>query len=351
MDLKHRILTYRLGSLGDTIMALPAFHGVRRAFPDERIVLLTNRPVSSKAAPVEAVLGRGFFFDSILDYPLRTRNPVVLLELARRIRSLGVDTVVNLAAYRSDFATMRDGFFFRAAGIRRLVGFKLSACDKRVKPLSGNSVVEWEASRISRRVREIADIDLADPKNWDLRLSKDEMEAGKILLGRFRNDGRVLAFSTGTKVPAKHWGLEKWASLSKRLSERLPDWKAVFFGSHAESPEAEFCAGAWGGRALNLCGKSTPRESAAAFAHCGLFVGHDSGPMHLAACMGVPCVAVFSARNPPGQWFPRGDRNVVIQRRPACAGCGLEACLEKGKQCLEEIGVDEVERAVLGVFS
>ena len=57
-----------------------------------------------------------------------------------------------------------------------------------------------------------------------------------------------------------------------------------------------------------------------------LFLGHDSGPMHLAANVGTPCVAVFSARCHPGVWFPRGTGHQVIYHETECAGCMLFTC-------------------------
>jgi ADP-heptose:LPS heptosyltransferase len=342
------VLVYRLGSLGDTIIALPAFHAVRRAFPDSRITLLTNRPVSFKAAAVEEVLGRGYFFDDVLDYPVGTRNPWVLAGLVWRLRRARVCTVVNLAAFRSDAATARDRRFFRVGGAGWLVGFDLQSRDKRPVPDPITGEVEWEAARIARRVAELEAVDLDDPGNWDLRLTPSEFVTGEALLNPLTGDGPMMAFSTGTKVQAKHWGLEKWEELSRRLARLFPEWNAVFLGSASEAEEGARCASAWGRRAVVLCGKTTPRESAAVLGRCRLFMGHDSGPMHLAACMGVPCVAVFSARNLPRQWYPRGSgRNQIIQKRPDCAGCGLEICIEQGKRCLADIGVNEVELAVL----
>jgi ADP-heptose:LPS heptosyltransferase len=345
------ILVYRLGSLGDTVIALPAFHAVRRAFPESPITLLTNKPVSAKAAAAEEVLGRGYFFDEVLDYPVGTRNPWVLAGLIWRMRRLRIRTAVNLAAFRSDRATARDRWFFRVGGVRRFVGFDLQPRDKRPvqDPLTGE--VEWEAARIARRVAEWEAVDLEDAGNWDLRLTPAEVAAGEALLEPLPGHRPVLAFSTGTKVQAKYWGVENWEELSRRLAGHLPDWSAVFLGSASEREEADRCAAAWSGRVVNLCGQSTPRESAAVLKRCRLFLGHDSGPMHLAACVGVPCVAVFSARNLPRQWFPRGGaRNRILQRRPDCAGCGLEVCIEQGKRCLTDIGVAEVLETALGVL-
>ena len=107
----------------------------------------------------------------------------------------------------------------------------------------------------------------------------------------------------------------------------------------------------WGGKAVNLCGKTSPRVSAGVFKHARFFVGHDSGPMHIAAGVGTPCVAIFPAKNMPGQWFPRGDDNRVIYHKTDCAGCALDVCIVQQKKCILSITVDEVHAAVLSMLS
>jgi len=100
---------------------------------------------------------------------------------------------------------------------------------------------------------------------------------------------------------------------------------------------------------VNLCGQVSVRESAALLAHARLYLGHDSGPMHLAAAVGTPCVAVFSSRNLPGEWFPYGTQHRMLYQAIWCQGCGLEVCIERNKACIRSITVDQVERHVLDV--
>jgi ADP-heptose:LPS heptosyltransferase len=345
---KHdSILVYRLGSLGDTIIALPAFHAIKKAFPNFRITLLTNKPVASMAAPAEAIFAGSGLVDEVLDYPIGTRNPFVLGCLLWRLRARRFGAVFNLTEYRSDAATRRDFFFFCIAGAKRFYGFNLEARDKTPAPDFSTGEVEWEAFRLVRRVASFSQVDLDDNKFWDLRLTTEEHRSAEALLEKFSNQGHLIAFSIGTKVPANDWGISNWAELSSRLAGHLKGWSAVFIGSSGESELSETCLSLWGQRGLNLCGKSSPRVSAAILAKCKLFIGHDSGPMHLASCMGVPCVAIFSARNLPRQWFPRGNKNVIVYNKTECAGCGLEVCIVNQKKCLSAISVNQVENAVL----
>jgi ADP-heptose:LPS heptosyltransferase len=345
---KHdSILIYRLGSLGDTVIALPAFHAIKKACPNSRITLLTNSPLASKAAPVESVLGSDYFFQDVLNYPLRTRDPWILLKLLFAISRKKIDCAINLNAFRSDFSIFRDQAFFRMAGVKSFYGFKLSEKDKRPNPDPRSGEVEGEASRLARRVASISQVNLDDEQFWDLRLKTEEHREAESILAKVSNQDKLIALSIGTKVQSKDWGITNWVELSSRLSGRLRGWSPVFIGSSDESEQSEACLSLWGQRGLNLCGKSSPRVSAAILAKCKVFIGHDSGPMHLASCVGVPCVAIFSARNLPRQWFPRGNKNVILYNKTECAGCGLEVCISQQKKCLTTISVNQVEEAVL----
>ena len=139
------------------------------------------------------------------------------------------------------------------------------------------------------------------------------------------------------------------------MAALYPGHALTLSGSPPESEASEFAAEGWreagGGPVINLCGVLTPRESAAAFAHARIFIGHDSGPMHLAAAVQIPCVAIFAARNKPRVWFPYGKQHRVVYHQTDCWGCGLETCIVERKKCITSITVEEVlteVRAVLG---
>ena len=70
----QRIVIYRLGSLGDTVIALPCFHKVAQTWPNAERIVLTNFPVSSKAAPLEVVLRESGLIHEAIAYPVGTRS-------------------------------------------------------------------------------------------------------------------------------------------------------------------------------------------------------------------------------------------------------------------------------------
>ncbi len=137
----------------------------------------------------------------------------------------------------------------------------------------------------------------------------------------------------------------------RALNDRYPDHGLVTFGSADEHERSESLLKNWHGRKLNLCGKPSPRVSAAILKKADLFLGHDSGPMHLAANVGTPCVAVFSARVHPGIWYPRGEGHQAIYHKTECANCKLFVCTIQNKKCILSITIDEVVEAVGKVLS
>jgi ADP-heptose:LPS heptosyltransferase len=284
-------------------------------------------------------------------YPVGLRNPRQILGLIRQIRAHRISTVVNLTSFRSVTATWRDEAFFRLAGVRRTIGFSTKVADRAPRLDSQTGQVEWEARRLARRVASLREVDLKEDHWWNLRLSEVELGAANVLLQPVQPAVRRLALSVGTKVQAKDWGAANWIELTKRLNAKLPGFGLVLVGANDEREISDACLREWSGPGVNLCGRGSPRVSAAALRQCQLFVGVDSGPMHLAACVGVPCVAIFAARNLPVQWFPRGDRNRVIYHPTDCAGCQLEVCVAQKKKCLTSITVSEVEQHILAALN
>jgi heptosyltransferase-3 len=340
-----RVLIYRLGSLGDTVVALPALHLVARAFPEADRRLLTNFPVNLKAPPAAAILEHTNLVGGYFRYAAGTRNLFQLVSLWWQLFRWRPQVLIYLGAQRGIDSARRDAAFFRACGVRRFVGVPLTEDMQQNRRLESEQSLEPEAARLARNVAELGDANLDAAESWDLHLtSAEHAKAAEVLLpvaGR-----PLIAVSTGTKRQSKDWGRENWRALLAALAKRYPGYAIVLLGSTEESEASEYVADGWRGvaasPAVNLCGLLSPRESAAVLTQARLFLGHDSGPMHLAAASQTPCVAVFSARNKPRVWFPYGKQHRVLYHQVDCWGCNLETCIVEKKKCLTSITVDEV---------
>lgn len=349
-----RVLIYRIGSLGDTVVALPSLHLVARAFPGAERRLLTNFPIAVKAPPAAAVLENTGLVDGYFRYSIGTRSPRELLSLWWKLVCWRPHTVVYLAGARGLKAARRDVRFFRLCGIRKIIGAPLTEemQQNRIDPATGT--LEYEAERLARCVAELGDARLGDRASWDLHLTPDEQARADKALAPARGQS-LIAVSIGTKVQANEWGRENWSELLARLAEAYSGYALVLTGAATDREASEVIAEGWRrvsrSPVLNLCGQLTPRESAAVFSRAAVFLGHDSGPMHLAAAVETPCVAVFSARGKPCVWFPYGEKHRVLYHRTDCWGCNLETCIIEKKKCITSIAVDEVMAQVVDVLN
>ena len=304
------IIVFRIGSIGDTVVALPCFHQIARSFPHSRRILLTNVAASQKAAPTETVVAESGLIDGVIHLPASPRTLRGLCSLREQIRATGASTLIYVAD-RGILSTLRDVAFFRWCGIRRTIGAPIARDLRRPRTDRATGCVEFEAARLARCLAPLGRIDLDNPGVWDLRLRPSEIESAESWLTPVRARG-FIAINVGGKVARKDWGDDNWTALLRLMAVRHADLALVFFGSADEFERAGKLAAAWPSLALNLCGRLAPRESAAAMRNAWFFVGHDSGPLHLAAAVGVPCVGIYGDFNEPKWWHPFGDHHRII---------------------------------------
>lgn len=304
------IIIFRIGSLGDTVVALPCFHRIARSFPNLRRIVVTDVPASQKVTSVEGILAKSGLIDGVIYFPPPPRKIHDFLGLWKQIRAIRPIALIYIAD-RDIARTWRDICFFRLCGIARVIGAPLSRDLRvpRINPQTG--YVEREAARLARCLAPLGAIDLNDPGLWDLRLQPDEIRIADRTLAPLRGKD-FIAVNIGGKVRSKDWGNENWTTLFRLLAAEFSGLALAFVGSADEYDRATQLAAVWSGPTLNLCGGLAPRESAAALKRALLFVGHDSGPIHLAAAMGVRCVGIFGSFNKPKLWHPMGMGHRVI---------------------------------------
>ncbi|WP_340268391.1 glycosyltransferase family 9 protein [Sphingobium mellinum] len=306
------VLIYRLGSLGDTLVALPCFHQIARSFPDSDRIVLTNNPVSGAAPALEAVIGGSGLIHRCIAYDVGERSRTQLVRLLLKIRATGARTMIYLAAGRGPDTVARDLKFFRYAGIRRVIGAPTTPDLHDNRAEQDGVAIEPEADRLARTIADLGPLDLADRDNWDLRLTPAELAKGQEALAPLAGKP-FLAISIGTKLPANDWGRDNWLALLARLARDMPGMPLVGLGGPGDFAPTERLLRRWPGERLNLCGPLSPRQSAAVLAQASLFIGHDSGPMHLAATAGAPTLGLFGNNNPPRKWHPYGRHCEAIQ--------------------------------------
>lgn len=340
------VLVFRIGSLGDTVVALPAFREIRRRHPGARIVLLTNSPVDGgvRAASAMQVLAGMGLVEEVIEYPHGSRALRKLWNLVWRIRAAAPRRCYYLMPGRSEKQSRRDRIFLRLAGIRDFTGLHVEPPGN-LPPREGGILWESEARRL---MRTIGATDRAlRQDDFSLALSATEQSAAQEILSSAGIPAGFLAISIGAKRPVNDWGDERWRRCLAAIARALPGLPIVAVGAHSEAARTQALLAQWGGSSLNLCGRVAPRVSAAVIAHAKLYLGHDSGPMHLAYAGGTPVVAIFSAREVAGKWFPFAQEHNVFDHDVPCRGCELEVCVEQGHRCMTQVDPEDVVARVL----
>ena len=353
----QRVLVFHVGSLGDTLVALPSFWAVRDAFPRARRVMLTKRPARD-AIPVgrDILEGSGLFDDYLLyegDHHAYGRNPprwrkwLGALNLVRKLRAGRFDLAVYLAPSTRDAAQVRrDQLFFRLAGIRRVIG-------SQTLDDAGGSGIVLEAERVLLRlVGTLVEPAPLNRARRDLALTPaDRSTIDRWLASQPRapaDAGPWVAFAPGSNLQSKLWPEDHFEAAGRALIERFGIWP-VIVGGPEDTELADRLLRAWG-RGISAAGALPVRQSAALLERCRLFVGNDTGTMHLAAACDVRCVALFSARDVPGKWEPMGEGHRVLRKQVPCAGCMLVRCDAKDRLCMRLISVGEVVAAAAALL-
>ncbi len=166
--------------------------------------------------------------------------------------------------------------------------------------------------------------------------------------------GPKLLVHPGSRSPFRLWPAERFAAVCDRVQDELG--AQIFLTS---GPGEEALVDDIRRRADTHLVALKPLGGLAALAAlaaaCDAFLGHDSGPMHVAAAVGTPVVALFGSQNAT-LWRPTGERHTVLQTPLPCACLGGEApgpCVHGDSYrsyCVRRLGVDEVTAAVVSIL-
>lgn len=344
-----RIIVFRIGHLGDTLVALPAFWAIRKKFPDAHITLLSNTdPTNPHYVSAEKVLPKNALFDSSISYPSgvsKFRRPLDMLSLLFQIRKERPCGLFYLMPrIRRIDQIKRDLMFFKFAGVKRIFGAEFLI--QNLLPARAIPPVKEIESESDFFIRSLACDDIVPTekcRDKSLLLAPDEIANGATFIDKttppeFINSPRI-AIAPGSKWESKVWDEENYTKVVEKLIVNLNVFPIVFGGAE-DKDKGDRLIKHWG-RGANAAGALGIREAAAALAKCHVYLGNDTGTMHLAAAVGTRCVSVFAAVDYPGRWHPVGKGHHIFRRSVECEGCQTANCFNRNL-CLKLIDPDEV---------
>lgn len=334
-----KILIRATNWVGDAIMSIPALGEVRRRWPSAQL----------------AILARPWVADLFRDQDLCDR--LICYETGGKHKGLrGRETLAaELRSEKFDAAILFQNAFDAAwvawrAGIPERIGYARDA--RRVlltRPIpvpKGGEVPPHESYYYLELLRRAAWIErMPDLATISLRVSQSSMERAEQRLGLAgsRSAAFRVALAPGAAYgSAKCWPAERFAALADRLIAEL-NADVILFGTGPERAMAESIAAAMRCRPVMLAGETSIGELPALLASCRVFIGNDSGAIHVAGAVGLPVVGIFGPTDPNGT-SPLTPKFSLVREPVFCSPCFLRRC-PIDHRCMQRITVDMVEAA------
>jgi heptosyltransferase-2 len=336
----EKILIRGTNWVGDAVMSIPAMREIRRFFPKARISLLVRPWVKDiySAAP---------FIDEIIEYDKSGahRGWSGLHRLIRDLRDLRFDAAFLLQN------AFEAAFLVWCARIPTRIGY---ARDGRSLFLTHACDIDPEVRKVHQAyyyLGILSGVGLLPARPWVVNGPVLSIEVGIREVNRIsaaamlrdcgvREGQIIVGINPGAYYgEAKRWFPERYAAVGDWIADAYGA-RILLFGSHSDLRTTQEVAAHMKHSAVMLAGKTTLGELIALIKKCDLFITNDSGPMHLAAALNVPQLAIFGSTTEIATG-PLSPRAMVIKHPVACSPCFLRKC-PTDFRCMTEISVERV---------
>jgi lipopolysaccharide heptosyltransferase II len=330
-----KILIIKFSSLGDVILSTAAIRAIRAKFGrNYKISFLVGEESKD-------ILLNCPYIDELLvcDFKNKDRGIRGLLKLATILRKNNFDIVIDLQNNRKShtlslltLAPDRYGYD------NKKLGFLLNHRIKDEKPAVDPVTHQF-------RILNMLGINL---ENLNLELwptEKDQRHIEELLNSEWLSQNQKLVginISASNRWPSKNWPLAHIIKLCEELSRK--DMRMVITGTEKDLKEAQTLMNAAKFiKPINVCAKTTINQLACLIKRCGVYISPDSAPLHIAAGVGTPFIALFGPTDPRRHILPAKDY-IVIKKDLPCSPCYKSKC--NTRKCMELIRSEEVLEAI-----
>lgn len=339
-----KILLVKLGSIGDIVHALPVLSALKKAHPDAAVdwmverrfrPLLAGHPLLRRLVDVDTLGWR-----RSLGSPATWAGARRALRL---LRSENYDVVFDLQGL------VKSSLLARLARAKRRVGFGSGSRERAAQYLLSESMAPpADVTHVVRRnlylLRALGiEVTDGDVPIWS---SGNDEELNKTL-GSLGVDRYVL-LNPGAGWKTKRWGVDRFGRLARELAEDTGAIPLVLWGPDEKELASAVVASSEG--AARLAPETDLPGLVSLLRSAELVVGGDTGPVHIAAGLGVPVVGLYGPSNPKTHG-PYGRRVRTVWMASECSPCHKRQCLGYDMQCLETMSVEQVMTAVESVLS
>lgn len=329
----RRILLIKPSSLGDIVHAMPTLAALRERFPQAEVTWLVKR----QWAPLVEVI------DGVDQICAVEQGLMGWLGRVPDLRAAGFDLVVDLQG------------LFRSGVMAWLTG-----CGRRVGFANGREGSPWfYTQRVAVPVAPMHAVDryllvaealgAARPKvpRFDFLDRPEDGQAAEAILSAagLARSSPWIAMNVSARWETKRWPPQQFAEAADRLAD-APGIPIVFMGGPGERPETHAVMARMRTKAIDLTGQTPVGLLPGLLRRAALLLTNDSGPMHIAAAVGTPVVALFGPTDPV-KTGPYGLGHVVLSHAVECRPCFRRECSRAVTlECLTGVTPEQVVRAV-----
>ncbi|MDD5347077.1 MAG: GT4 family glycosyltransferase PelF [Candidatus Omnitrophica bacterium] len=329
-----KVLVIKMSSLGDIILSTAGLRAIREKFKE-------NHSLSFLVGEeFKEVLLRNPRIDELMvcDFKGRDAGFFGFLKLAKAVRKKNFDTVIDLQNNRrSHLLAWLSLALDRYGYDNKKFSFLLN---HRVKDEGGPLGPVQHQFRVLKQLG----IELVEPALEMFPQVQDQKTVDEFLQSQWMGPQKLVGINIGAsrRWQTKVWPLRNLARLCDELTHR--DIRIVVTGTAGDAGQAQaLIQRAGNAKIINACGRFTVNQLACLIRRCGVYVSADSAPLHIAASMDTPLVALFGPTD-PRRHLPPARRCVVLQKKLACVPCYKSKCPRP--QCMESITAEEVLEAI-----
>ncbi|MFH0990508.1 MAG: glycosyltransferase family 9 protein [bacterium] len=334
----QHILVVRTDRIGDVILSLPMITSLRAQFPSARITMLLRAYTAEIAENFKGL-------DAILLYDQEGRQKPYSTML-RELRAQRFDGVI-LA-----HPTFRLASLMFQAGIPRRVGtgYRLYSFLFNRKVLEHRKTAEKHEAEYNLSLLHALgcqSLQLVPPRIEIPAVLVQKMEHARELN---RISDPYIVLHPGSGGSAREWKAENFGALAQKLIQ--DSFTIVVTGISVEELLVQKVVQMTEGKAISIVGSLSIKELGALIQHAALFVSNSTGPLHLAAAVAVPVIALYPPIREcsPTRWGPLTERKVIFEAdNRLCKRCGGGEC--QGNDCMDQISVDQVYAAAKSMIS
>ncbi len=334
-DKIKRILLIRLRRIGDVIMTTPAVSVLKKNFPDSKLSYVVEKPYA------DLITGNPLIKETFI---LPAHSHIKdFFSVIKKIRMKKFDAVIDFhGGPRSSLMTLLSG-----AGLK--IGYKIKYRHFIYHIKLERSPQTGPIHSVENHVNLVKVLGIKSgaipPLYIPYSTEKENQRIEHIMSLHNLSGSQYISLHIGAGNRFRSWDIQNYIRLCDLFSQKS-GVKVVLIGAHEDKNSADTIIKSTESSPLSLVGDLSLREVRDIISHSSLFVGPDSGPMHIAASTGTPIIALFGPTL-PANFGPWRAEHKIIQKDIDCRPCRQRQCVHEDFRCLQDITPEQVYEASL----